>query len=186
MRVACIVCGSILILLLIPFLLILPYCHWCSIVDYENPDFPSSINLNEMPQEIRKRYSIDGVFLRPSIEQKRLETGDLGYAVWVGAYCQEPVEIEIKGFSFAVNGKPVVLESPFSDRLMDDFKYWDDKRAFYAYLSSPPFAVESPDETKTLDVVLTVEVKRPDKPAEAGSIKATFKPRKRTYFFPQA
>ncbi len=166
---------------------ILPGCKGHSIVDFENPEIASWVSLaKEVSPEIRERYSVDGVLVIPSIGHSRLETRDSGYEAWIAAFSPEMVEVEIKELSLTIDGKPIVLESPFSDRVMDDFKYSEDYQAFRAYVISPPFNVQAPEDRKKLHVILTVEVRRRENTTKSGSLEAIFKPRKRTYYFPQA
>lgn len=182
MRITHISCSLISILVVV----LSSGCKSSSIVDFENPELPSELHPNEVSQEVRKRYSIDGVFVIPSIIHTRLESGDPGYEVRVDAFYEEPVEVEIKELSLTIDGKPVVLEYPFSDRLMDNFRYSNDYRAYHAYISSPPFSIEVPEDAERLHVILTIEVKKGNGIRKSGSLEATFKPRKRTYIFPQA
>ncbi|MBW7991991.1 MAG: hypothetical protein FVQ84_18515 [Planctomycetes bacterium] len=167
-------------------IVILPGCKGHSIVDFENPELPSTSLPNEVSQEIRKRYSVDGVFVAPLIRHSRLENEDSGYEVRIEAFYQEAVEIEIKKLSLTRDGEPIVLESPFSDSLMDDFRYNNSYQAYYAYINSPPFSITAPEDTKKLHVILNIEVKKGDGTTKSGTVEATFEPRKRTYYFPQA
>jgi len=54
-------------------IVILPGCKGHSIVDFENPELPSQVLPNEVSQEIRKRYSVDAVFIIPFITHSRLD-----------------------------------------------------------------------------------------------------------------
>ena len=155
-------------------------CGFHSIVDFESEEIPYNTMPKERSQDVIRKYSVGQVLILPSIQHG---VGNSIYKLKIGVFSKEEQgTVTLKDVSLSIDGKQVSYGHELLDRTLPALEYDKEFEYYYSYVYGSELQIMKPDTKKKIDVTLVVTVETNGDSITNGTIKATFRPIKRTYF----
>ena len=155
-------------------------CRFHSIVDFKADEISYKGAPKDLYEDAISKYSVGQTVILPTIQHG---VGNSIYALRVSVFSkEEQVIVTLKDVSLSIDDKQIPYGHELLDRILPALEYDKEFEYYYSYVYGSELQIMKPDTKKKIDVTLVVTVETNGDSITNGTIKATFRPIKRTYF----
>ncbi|MBI5138068.1 MAG: hypothetical protein HZA24_12135 [Nitrospirae bacterium] len=164
--------------------LLLTGCKVYSTIDIANTEIPERMSIGDFPPDLTAKYTVDDIIVRPLFTFS--DGYQTEYKLLVGFYSKtHPVDVSITAVTLKINGQAVEYGREMIGAPTSEWHTGPTIQPYFACgISGEPISRPLSEMTQsTVDLSLTVAVKKADGAVVEKEITAHFAPTKRSHFF---